>query len=140
MKAILGAIALQAVLPIQAMSQEAKFGDGFVQGRFAEAYNRKDVDAMAAAFSANAIRVTPSGIFNGRDEIRKSFRDAINLGMREYSVKQTGSRAYGDLFFNVGEWTAKLGEQPFHGYYTAIIGHEGDQPKILEETVTVSVK
>ena len=34
-----------------------------LQKNFAEAYNRKDVDAMAAAFTDDAIRVTPSGMF-----------------------------------------------------------------------------
>jgi ketosteroid isomerase-like protein len=95
---------------------------------------------MAMTFSVDAIRVTPSGIFNGRDEIRKSFQDALDMGLNEYTEKRTGWRAYGDLALNVGEWRAKLGELPFHGYYTAILGQEGDQIKILEETVTVSPK
>jgi hypothetical protein len=37
-----------------------------MQKNFAEAYNRGDVDAMAAVFTENAVRVTPSGIFHGR--------------------------------------------------------------------------
>jgi hypothetical protein len=37
----------------------------------------------------------------------------------------------------VGEWQAKLGDQPFHGYYTAILVQESSQTKIMEETVTV---
>jgi ketosteroid isomerase-like protein len=129
---------LVALIPIPAMSQESKVG-GFDQQRFAEAYNRKDVDAMAMAFSADAIRVTPSGIFHGREEIRQNFQDALNLGLHEYSVRRTDSRTHGDLVFNVGEWQAKVGEQPLRGYYTSVLGREGDQIKILEETVTVSV-
>jgi hypothetical protein len=31
-----------------------------------------------------------------------------------------------------------LGDQPFHGYYTAIVILDGEQAKILEETVTVA--
>lgn len=42
------------------------------QKNFAEAYNRKDVDAMAAAFTEDAVRVTPSGIFVGREAIRRN--------------------------------------------------------------------
>jgi ketosteroid isomerase-like protein len=132
------AAALLVLLPIQAMGQESKSGNSFDQERFAEAYNRKDVDAIAIAFSADAIRVTPSGIFRGRDEIRQGFQDALNLGLHDYAVRQTDSRRYGDFQFNVGEWRAKLGEQPFRGHYTSILGREGDQIKILEETVTVS--
>ncbi|WP_306768081.1 hypothetical protein [Bradyrhizobium sp. MOS002] len=40
--------------------------------------------------------------------------------------------------FNVGEWQAKVGDQPLHGYYTAILVSEGGQTKIMEETVTIA--
>lgn len=139
MKALSVAVVL-SVLPFQAISEESKGGDAFtdVQTKFAEAYNRKDVEAMATAFSETAIRVTPSGVFEGRDAIRRNFEDALHMGLRDYSVRRTGSRALGDVVFNYGEWHAKLGDQPFHGYYTAILGREGDQVKILEETVTLA--
>ena len=109
-----------------------------MQKHFAEAYNRGDVDAMAAAFAEKAVRVTPSGIFQGRDAIRRGFQDALKLGLRDYSVQRVMSRSEGSFVFNAGTWQAKLGDQPFHGYYTAILVREGDQPKILEETVTVA--
>ena len=48
-----------------------------VQKQFAEAYNRKDVQAMAALFTENGLRVTPSGIFNGRDAIRRNMYTII---------------------------------------------------------------
>jgi hypothetical protein len=41
--------------------------------------------------------------------------------------------------FNAGEWKAKLGDQQFRGYYTAILVREHGQPRIKEETVTVAV-
>jgi ketosteroid isomerase-like protein len=34
-----------------------------VQKQFSEAYNRKDVNAMAELFTENGLRVTPTGIF-----------------------------------------------------------------------------
>jgi ketosteroid isomerase-like protein len=110
-----------------------------MQKHFAEAYNRGDVDAMAAAFTENAVRVTPSGIFQGRDAIRGSFQDALKLGLHDYSVQRTISRSEGTFIFDAGTWQAKVGDRPFHGYYTAILIRDGDQPKILEETVTVAV-
>jgi len=126
-----------------AFSQEDKISEGGeafekVQSDFAEAYNRKDVEAMATAFSEDAIRVTPSGIFRGREAIRHNLEDALKIGLHDYSVRRTVSRSYGAFIFNAGEWQAKLGNQPFHGSYTAILGREGDQVKILEETVTVA--
>jgi hypothetical protein len=40
-----------------------------VQSDFAEAYNRKDVAAMAELFSENGVRITPAGIFRGQNAI-----------------------------------------------------------------------
>ena len=132
---------LSAVIPASSQQDKASAGGEVfekVQSDFAEAYNRKDVGAMASAFSEDAIRVTPSGIFQGREAIRHNFQDALNMGLHDYSVHRTVSRSYGAFIFNAGEWQAKLGNQPFHGSYTAILGREGDQVKILEETVTVA--
>lgn len=106
--------------------------------RFVAAYNRGDVDVMADAFTDNAIRVTPSGIFQGRDAIRRSFQDAVRLGLHDYSVNRTVSRSEGPYVFNIGTWQGKLGDQPFHGYYTAIVVRDGDRARMLEETVTVA--
>jgi ketosteroid isomerase-like protein len=105
---------------------------------FAEAYNRGDLDAMTAAFSENALRVTPSGIFQGRDAIRRSFSNALKMGLHDYSVQRVVSRPEGTFVFNAGTWQARLGDRAFHGYYTAILTREGGQPKILEETVAIA--
>ena len=52
-----------------------------MQSEFAEAYNRKDIAAMAAFFSENGVRITPAGIFHGREAIRRKLqRVVINLG------------------------------------------------------------
>jgi ketosteroid isomerase-like protein len=59
-------------LPFAASAQDRQVtNDQYtdLQKNFEEAYNRKDADAMAAAFTEDAIRVTPSGIFQGRDAI-----------------------------------------------------------------------
>jgi ketosteroid isomerase-like protein len=109
-----------------------------VQTHFTEAYNRKDADAMAAIFTGNGIRVTPGGIFEGRDAIRRNLQDVLNMGLHDYTVRRTISRSEGGFVFNAGEWQAKLGDQPLHGYYTAILTREGDQAKIMEETVTIA--
>jgi ketosteroid isomerase-like protein len=109
-----------------------------MQKRFVAAYNRGDADVMADAFTENAIRVTPSGIFQGRDAIKRSFQNAVKLGLHDYSVDRTISRSEGPYVFNIGIWQGKLGDQPFHGYYTAIVVLDGGKAKILEETVAVA--
>ena len=112
-----------------------------MQSDFAEAYNRKDVPAMAAFFSENAVRVTPAGIFRGREAIgRELQRVSIDLGLHDYSVKRLVSRIEGNMVFNAGEWQAKLSDgKQYHGYYSALLIREGDGVKIFEETTNVAV-
>jgi ketosteroid isomerase-like protein len=112
-----------------------------MQSDFAEAYNRKDVPAMAAFFSENAVRVTPAGVFRGREAIgRELQRVSVDLGLHDYSVKRTVSRQEGNMVFNAGEWQAKLGDgKQYHGYYSALLVREGDRVKIFEETTNVAV-
>ena len=111
-----------------------------VQSEFAEAYNRKDIAAMAAFFSENGVRITPAGVFRGRDAIgRELQRVVIDLGLHDYSVRRTVSRLEGNMVFNAGEWKATLGDgQQFRGYYSALLVREGDGVKIFEETVNVA--
>ena len=109
-----------------------------VQSEFAEAYNRKDVAAMAAFFSENGVRITPAGIFRGRDAIGREMQRVIEMGLHDYSVRRTVSRLEGSMVFNAGEWQAKLGDQQFRGYYSALLVREGDKVKIFEETVNVA--
>jgi hypothetical protein len=93
---------------------------------------------MANFFSEKGFRITPTGIFQGRDAIRRDLQNALSLGLHDYSVRRTISRREGNLVFDVGEWQAKLGDRPFHGYYSALVVDEGGQVKILEETVNVA--
>jgi len=78
-----------AVLIGSAAAQEKQVTDdqyAELQKNFAEAYNRKDADAMAAAFAEDGIRVTPSGIFRGRDAIHRNLQDVLNMGLHDYTV------------------------------------------------------
>ena len=133
------AIMLLLALSGAAMAQQAPLdGSAEMQKQFAEAYNRGDLDAMAGHFTEDAIRVTPSGIFKGRDAIRRGFQDALKLGLYDYSVKRVSSRTDGKFIFNAGEWRATVGDHPLHGYYTAILVQGDGLPRIMEETVTVA--
>ncbi len=130
-----------AVLSVGATAQDMRVSDdqyAELQKNFAEAYNRKDVDTMAEAFTEDGIRVTPSGLFQGRDAIHRNLQEVLSMGLHDYTVQRTISRSQGTFVFNAGEWRAKLGDQPLHGYYTAIIVRDGDRAKIMEETVTIA--
>jgi ketosteroid isomerase-like protein len=139
------ATAMSLCLATPASTQQPEPGAGGepfekMQSEFAEAYNRKDIAAMAGFFSENGVRVTPAGIFRGRDAIGRELRRVvIDLGLHDYSVRRTVSRLEGDMVFNAGEWQVKLGDgQQFRGYYSALLVREGDAVKIFEETVNVA--
>lgn len=133
------AIVLLLALSGAALAQQASLDPSEeMQKQFAEAYNRGDLDAMAGHFTEDAIRVTPSGIFTGRDAIRRGFQDALRLGLHDYSVKRVSSRTDGKFIFNTGEWRATVGNHPLHGYYTAILVEGDGLPRIMEETVAVA--
>jgi ketosteroid isomerase-like protein len=112
-----------------------------MQSEFAEAYNRKDIAGMAALFSENGVRITPAGVFRGRDAIERELRRVVTeLGLHDFSARRTVSRLEGGMVFNAGEWQAKLGDgQQFRGYYSALLVREGDAVKIFEETVNVAI-
>lgn len=136
-------ILLSAATPALNQQDEPSAGGELfekLQSEFAEAYNRKDIPAMAAFFSENGIRITPAGVFRGRDAIgRELQRVVIDLGLHDYSVRRTVSRMENGMVFNAGEWQAKLGDgKPFRGYYSALLVREGNGVKIFEETVNVA--
>jgi hypothetical protein len=72
---------------------------------------------MAAFFSENAVRITPAGIFRGREAIgRELQRVSVDLGLHDYSAKRTVSRLQGNMVFNAGEWQARLSDgKQYHG-------------------------
>jgi ketosteroid isomerase-like protein len=134
-------ILLSAAIPASAQQYDPPAGGEAyqkVQSEFAEAYNRKDVAAMAAFFSENGVRITPSGIFRGREAIRRELQRVIDMGLHDYSVRRTVSRLEGNMVFNAGEWQATIGDQQLRGYYSALLVREGDDVKIVEETVNVA--
>ena len=133
-------LVLLLALPCNVMAEE-KLDDAAMtemHKRLAAAYNRGDADTMADAFAENGIRVTPSGVAQGRDAIRRSFQNAVKMGLHDYSVQGLTSRTEGTFVFNAGTWQATLGDRPFHGYYSSILTREGGQLKIMEETVNVA--
>ena len=69
-----------AVTPASTQQPEPSAGGELfekMQSEFAEAYNRKDVAATTAFFGENAVRVTPAGVFRGRDAIGRELQRVV---------------------------------------------------------------
>jgi len=109
-----------------------------LQNRFNEARNHQDAETMAAVFAKDAIRVTPDGLFRGRDAIRQNLQSLVNAGLGDFTTQRVVSRHEGELLFDAGEWHAKLGDVALHGYYSALLSCDADRPEILEETTNVA--
>jgi ketosteroid isomerase-like protein len=141
MLAISGAVLLCVAVP--AVAQPGPSAADYqrcegLQGRFNEARARQDAQGMAAVFAENAVRVTPDGIFQGRDAIRGNLQSLVTAGLRDFTSQRTVLRHEGDLLLDAGEWHATFGDMPLHGYYSAVLSCRGDQPEILEETTNVA--
>lgn len=93
---------------------------------------------MAEVFAKDAIRVTPDGVFQGRDAIRRNLQSLVTAGLRNFTAKRVVSRREGDLLFDAGEWRAELGTMALHGYYSALLSRGGGQAAITKETTNVA--
>jgi len=109
-----------------------------VQNLFVAARSREDVDGMAALFAKDAVRVTPDGVFLGRDAIRGNLQSLVTAGLHGFTTQRTVARLQGGVLLDAGEWHAMLGDRQLHGYYSALLSCDGSQPLMLEETTNVA--
>jgi ketosteroid isomerase-like protein len=103
---------------------------------FDDVYNNNDPEALANLFTEDAVLVTDSGIFHGRDEILKYQTDVFkdchfsdHKGAADLaSIHPIGTD--GKQFWAAGTWSQKLSyqgapAQPMSGYWSAIILTDG---------------
>ena len=76
-------------------------------------------------YTEDAIRITPQGIFQGRDAIQKQLEGGLKAGAHDDSITPKIVQPSGDLIWNGGEWSAKVGDRSVHGYYSDVITREG---------------
>ena len=139
--ALCGAALLCVAIPAQAQrtGSSRDFAHCLeVQNKFVEARSRRDVDGMAALFARDGIRVTPDGVFLGRDAIRHNLQSLVTAGLHDFTTQRTVSRLEGGILFDAGEWQVKLGDHQLHGYYSALLSCDGRRPMLLEETTNVA--
>ena len=139
--ALCGAALLCVAIPAQAQHSDSSKDIPQcldVQRKFVEARSRQDVDGMATLFAPDGIRVTPDGVFLGRDAIRRNLQALVTAGLHDFTARQTVSRLEGGLLFAAGEWQAKLGGREFHGYYSTLLSCDGPRPMMREETTNVA--
>ncbi len=106
-----------------------------INEKWDEAFNKHDAAAVAALYTANAILVTPLGIFSDRNAIEKYFTDVFQRFTPSDHVRKI-SYVYtlgGDLCA-IGGWTEIVhGSQPAGGYFLNVFTRPGDTWKIRVE-------
>jgi uncharacterized protein (TIGR02246 family) len=106
--------------------------------QFTAAFNRQDAAALASLFSEDGIRVTPQGIVQGRDAIRKDSDKRFQSRFHDLSITPLIVRALGDSIWETGEWTMKIGDQPVRGYFAMTLVREGNRFKIRDDTFNIA--
>ena len=109
-----------------------------VHVQFTAAFNRQDGAGLAALFSENGIRVTPQGIVQGRDAIRKDSDKRFQSRFHDLSITPQIVRTLGESIWEAGEWTMKMGDQPVRGYFAMTLVREGDSFRIRDDTFNIA--
>jgi len=109
-----------------------------VHVQFTTAFNRQDAAALAALFSEDGIRITPQGIIQGRDAIRKDSDKRFQSRFHDLSITPLIIRALGESIWEAGEWTMKIGEQPVRGYFAMTLVRDGSTFKIRDDTFNIA--
>jgi uncharacterized protein (TIGR02246 family) len=109
-----------------------------VHVQFTTAFNRQDAAGLAALFSEDGMRVTPQGIIQGRDAIRKDSDKRFQSRFHDLSITPVVVRTLKDSVWEAGEWTMKIGDQPVRGYFAMTLVREGNSFKIRDDTFNIA--
>src|SRR5271157_2683690 len=100
--------------------------------KFDEAFNKHDVAAVGALYTANAVQVTPQGSFSGREAIEGYITDLFQRHQPvDRITKMTYVYAFGSDLCALGGWTVTInGSMKFGGYLINVYTQVGGTWKI----------
>lgn len=90
-----------------------------IDGKFMEAFNKEDIEAVVALYASDAVLMTPDGPemwCRGHEGIRKAFADFFagcdspNLVLHDATYRVAGNLGYGIGLFDLSHKDAKTGE------------------------------
>ncbi len=99
---------------------------------FAAAVAKSGVDAWVAAFADDGVQITPRGVIQGSEAIRKlmaaDLADTVNALDWQPVSAEAGASA--DLGYTIGRWQLRLRARPdsvlAHGNYLTVWRKQGD--------------
>jgi len=100
--------------------------------KFDEAFNKHDVAAVGALYTANAVQVTPQGSFSGREAIEGYITDLFQRHQPvDRITKITYVYAFGGDLCALGGWTVTInGSMKFGGFLINVYTQVGGTWKI----------
>ncbi|MBV8094018.1 MAG: SgcJ/EcaC family oxidoreductase [Acetobacteraceae bacterium] len=104
--------------------------------KLAQAYNSHDAAGVASLYTEDGVYITPEGIVQGRDAIRKTIEDELKTG-GNLTIKVSLARAYGDAIWSAGEWSEAYSGESDHGYWSYVVVRQGDDYKIRYDTYNI---
>jgi ketosteroid isomerase-like protein len=105
---------------------------------FTAAFNRQDAAGLAALFSEGGIRVTPQGVIQGRDAIRRDSDKRFQSRFHDLAITPLITKSLSDSIWEAGEWTMKMGDQPVRGYFAMTLIREGNSFKIRDDAFNIA--
>ena len=111
-----------------------------VHALFLEAFNRADIDALAALCEPIAVFVTQNEKAVGRDAIRAAYRRILAEGGHMDLTTTTVLDSGDGLALLHATWTFRRGDQQFHGISTEVVRRQPDGSWlfVLDEPLTPS--
>ena len=103
-----------------------------INEKWDEAFNKHDAAAVAAFYTANAILVTPQGVFSGRDGVAKFLTDVFQrYNPSDQITKLSYVYAFGDELCAIGGLTLTIsGPHQAWTYLMRVYTRVGDTWKI----------
>jgi len=124
--------AVPAIAQEEVVDPEIRHQLDVIDRKFDEACDRNDAAAVAALFSRDAVDVTPTGVFSGKQAIEKYF-EGIFQQWKITGHKNKLDHVYelGSHLCAIGEWSLEATSQPAGGYWTLVYSRDGDDWKIF---------
>lgn len=127
--------------PVRAEEADpAKTPFAAVGTQFIEAFNRKDVAAVAALYAEDAIRVNSGGMIRGRAAIQRAIGEGLEAGAHDLKLRYHAAQIDGNTGWSVAEYDFQTRGKdgtatPVHGLATVAWIRDGQAWKIKVHTL-----
>jgi uncharacterized protein (TIGR02246 family) len=137
MKKTLSVLALTLAFVVPALADDAKTIAQQIGDKWLEAYNKKDVAALTALYTADAV-LMPQGVAQpiiGTDNIRKFWEEFVKQPLDNGALPITEANMLSPTsLYQVGTWSADAGGQHIGGTWMSVLVQDAGTWKFRADT------